>query len=136
MTVLEEEQMIENVELTLGILRHFADENDYPTKLTINSLYEQFSDKEEKEIVYSVYCATETGLLDGTVSFAEPLSGPQTCCVGSLRGLSPAGGEYVRAAENHFGAAMERIRQAGEQVTTSALLQVTKTLVTKSLGFD
>ena len=93
MIVLEiEEPMIENVELTLKILKQFADEQEYPTRLTVESLYQQFPDEDQGEIDYSVICAIRTGLLDGNVSFTRNLSGPQIYRFGRLTGLSPQGG--------------------------------------------
>ena len=121
--------MIENPELTLKILRHFArDDVPFPSNLADEDLYQVFPKEKPENIKYSLYCAIKTGLLKGSVIDTSTFDGDDYM-ISRIFGLSPKGGDYVRNAERHFEKALDLIRKKGEAVTTSLLVQVVNQLV-------
>lgn len=123
--------MLEDTELTLEILRHFAkDEVPFPADLTESDIYDLFPDKDRGQVAYSLLCAKQAGLLMCSVSKSEPLSGPVRYAFVSIEGLTQQGGEYVRFAEDQtrVNGLIKSIKQKGWSVTTSLLIEALKSL--------
>ena len=92
--------MIEDPKLTLKILQYFArDEIGFPSHKTFTDLAKEFPEETEEKILYHVFCAKRNGLLIANV-IENPVLSPKGrgYTVFSMDGLTPEGGNYVRAA--------------------------------------
>lgn len=126
--------MIENPELTLNLLRHFArDDVPYPSNLEPADLYAAFPDQNPADIDYSVICAIQSGLLDGDILDASTFDG-RNIFISHMDGLSQAGGEYVRHAASQYERAINEIQKTGIEVSTDILSAYVKKLVFGALG--
>lgn len=127
--------MIENVDLTLKILEHFArDDVGYPANLTVEHLKKEFPDEGWDRITYHVRCAEECGLLEAQINEKHTFDGA-IVNVGYISGLTASGGEYVRNARSKFrDEAKNEIIKSGLEVTTSLLAQVMGGLIARALG--
>ena len=118
--------MIEDPKLTLKILQYFArDEIDFPSNKTYDDLAKEFpEEKQQRGITYHVFCAERNGLLIAKV-IEDSVMGPngRGYVVISMDGLTPEGGNYVRAAESQgvWDMARERIAKAGFQISTELM---------------
>ena len=126
-------RMIEDPELSMRILRFFADDDiPYPSNLDFADLAVAFEDVGQPRLAYHVKCCMDAGLLDGDchtvmTSHAEIL-------VGWMHGLSVSGGNYVRYADSRlWKRALDRFRDSGVPVTTQALAAVLPQMVLEAL---
>ena len=131
--------MIEDPKLTLKILQYFArDEIGFPSNKTSADLAKEFpEEKQEGSITYHVVCAQMTGLLMAKVirvSGTGP-DGPGYVVI-SMDGLTPTGGNYVRAAESKgvWDTARERIAKAGFSITTELMKAGMKLYINEIIG--
>ena len=128
------EPMIENPELTLKILRFFAQPDvPFPANFFAQDVFDKFPDEAQDEITYHVRCAKRAGLLEADMAEQTGISG-MMLQIGCVYGLTHEGGEYVRCAANHLEAAVKKLKEAGEEVTTGALVTVVKALMLASIG--
>ncbi len=128
--------MIENTELTLNILRHFArDDVPYPSNLCPSDLYAAFPNHDQANIDYSVICSIQAGLLDGGTLDASTLEG-RSIIISYMDGLSQEGGEYVRNAASQYEKAVNEIQKTGIKVSTEILVACVKKLAFEALGID
>ena len=126
--------VIENTELTLNILRHFArDDVPYPSNPTPRDLHAVFRDQKPADIDYSVICAIEAELLDGEIRPVSLLAAREIM-IPYMDGLSQKGGEYVRHSASHYERAVSKIRENGIEVSTDILSACVKQLVLKTLN--
>ena len=126
--------VIENTELTLKILRHFArDGVPYPSNLNPRDLHAVFRDQKPADIDYSVICAIEVGLLNGKIQDVSTMAGREIM-ISFMDGLSQRGGEYVRHSASHYERAIGKIREAGIEVTTEILSACVKQMGLKTLN--
>ena len=128
-SLIVEEPMIENPELTLKILRHIArDDVAFPANLTLEDIQAQFPGEDGDAIAYSVVCAFDAGFLMGG-EYRRIRTGMQAHYrIANIDGLSRAGGEYVRAAATHYQEAVAAVRKMGWDVTTDAVSRMLRTL--------
>ena len=131
--------MIEDPKLTLEILQYFArDEIGFPSNKSFADLAKEFPEETEGKIFYHVFCAEMNGLLVAKV-IEDSVMGPKgrDYLVPYMDGLTPEGGNYVRAAESKgaWDMARERIAKAGFSITTELMKAGMKHYIGESLGF-
>ena len=128
--------MIEDPDLSLRILQHFADDSvPYPSNFDFRTdLVPAFNDVAPETLAYHVHCCIRGGLLDGDTSIAAGF-GNAEIVVGWMHGLTVAGGNYVRQAEalGFWQRALDRLSAAGVRPTTTALAQVLARLTSEAL---
>lgn len=128
--------MIENTELTLNILRHFArDDVPYPSNLQTSDLHAAFPEQGQADIDYSVICSIQSGLLDGGTLDESTLDGREII-ISHMDGLSQKGGEYVRNAASQYEKAVNEIQKTGIKVSTEILVAFVKKLAFEALVID
>ena len=131
--------MIEDPKLTLKILQYFArDEVDFPSNKTFADLAKEFPEEKQKgRTIYHVVCAEMTGLLIAKY-VDDSVMGPKGrgYLVAYMDGLTPEGGDYVRAAESKgvWDTARERIAKAGSPITTELMKAVMKHCISELVG--
>ena len=129
--------MIEDPELTLEILRYFAQGDiGFPANKSDYDVHEAFQDKSFDEIQYHLYCALEAGLLHG--------KDPNECRIvaargvgysfGNIDGLTPLGGEYVRNAKSFWLKAKIEIAKRKLPLTTTILNEMMRAMVQRLLS--
>ena len=130
--------MIEDPKLTLKILQYFArDEIDFPSNKTFADLAKEFPEETEGKIFYHVVCAEMTGLLIAKL-VDDSVMGPKGrgYLVSYMDGLTPEGGNYVRAAESNgvWDMAGGRIAKAGCSITTELMKAGMKLYINEIIG--
>ena len=128
--------MIEDPNLTLEILKYFTrDEISWPANVDDRELINHFSDISSDKVKYHLYCAIESGLLEGQFTRNAMLAGA-FYTFGNLDGLTPEGGEYVRMASSssRWELIKNRITEAGLELTTRTAIQVTKNMIEGKLN--
>ena len=126
--------MIENTDLTLRILQHFAREDvPFPAQLQIHNLKTTFPNDNGNSIEYSVICAFQSGLLSGHEPKAIHSHSGTTYIFGWIDGLTASGGEYVRNAATHYGKAVELIKGMGLEITTSSIKDALKAIIAAAI---
>lgn len=126
--------MIEDPQITVRILKHFADNLEFPAHARVESLLKDIHPKiDEKTLKYHLYVCIENELLVGKYRIVTAFEGSDIS-IGVLEGLTPKGGDYVRDSDSHL---WERARQSlidqGIAVTTSRLVELIARLVQTSI---
>ena len=128
--------MIEDPKLTLEILKYFArDEISWPANVDDRELTNHFSDISSDKVEYHLYCAIESGLLEGEFKRDAMLDGA-FYTFGNLDGLTPEGGEYVQMASSssRWELIKNRVTEAGLKLTTRTAIQVTKNMIEEKIN--
>ena len=112
--------MIEDPKLTLKILKYFAsDEISWPANVDDRDLKNHFTDIPSDKVEYHLFCAIESGLLEGAFNRNATFDGA-FYTFGRFDGLTVVGGEYVRNASsgNKWELVKEKLSTAGLEFTT------------------
>ena len=127
--------MIENTDLTLRILQHFAMEDvPFPANLSIEDLKNAFPNDNANSIEYSVICAFQSGLLSGHEPKAVHTFDGTMYTFGWFDGLTASGGEYVRNAATHYDKAVNAIKDVGLEITTSTIKDALKVMIAAAIA--
>lgn len=130
--------MIEDVELTLKILEHFAQDSvGFPANVTYEDLCGLFPDESHEKISYHLLCAAENDLLK--VAYQETNNAWGYTCkfTSGIAGLTAKGGEYVHHARSHFwDKALKSLREQKVEVTTAVLVKYIPAIIGQALGID
>ena len=130
--------MIEDPKLTLKILKYFAsDDISWPANVDDRDLKNHFSHIPSDKVEYHLYCAIESGLLEGKFS-RNAMSAGAFYTFGRLDGLTVVGGEYVQNASSgsKWELVKKKLSKAGLEFTTRnvmlAMQNVIEELINKS----
>lgn len=115
--------MIEDPDLTLKILKHFArDDVGYPAHVSPNDLVKEFPGESRSRINYHVMCAIDCEFLRGKYDRVAAARGV-AYTFGFIDGLTKAGGDYVRNSETRlWDEAKKTIIEKGLAITTTHLI--------------
>ena len=112
--------MIEDPKLTLKILKYFAsDDISWPANVDDRDLINYFTNIPSDKVEYHLYCAIESGLLEGEFRRNATFDGA-FYTFGRLDGLTVVGGDYVRNASsgNKWELVKKKLSTAGLELTT------------------
>ncbi len=131
--------MLENVDLSYQILQHLGkDETPFPANLKIEDIVELFPEYKEQEVLYSLYCCSDAGLLfsDEIKCFPNQMKrGSKLPFVGGLiYGLSAKGCELYRNCKNYYSEAVEFLEEddPNEPITLSSIHYMAEILIKKA----
>ena len=90
-------RMIEDATFVRDLLIVFADEPDWPSKLTVGDLQRLFPERSGAETVFHLKCCQEAGLLDAAITRVATMK-RVSYNVGHIDGLTHKGSEFVLGA--------------------------------------
>ena len=123
--------MIENPEITLKILKAFAqDDVPWPAKFTIEDITNWIDNCDRATIEYHLICAIDSGMLHGDYTKSTTFSG-NIYTFGYFDGLTVEGGEYIRNFENSniWNLAKDKLISEGITITTRNMLSAISVVV-------
>ena len=92
-------QMIEDVKFSRDLLILFAEEKEWPSKISVSRIRENFPNRSSSEIVFHLNCCCQAGLLDAAIRRNATFQGV-AYTVGHIDGLTHKGSEFVMNAKN------------------------------------
>ena len=128
--------MRENPDTSLKMLRLLANEEHYPSRLTLQDFTSQLQITEDESLLH-IKCCVGNGLMDAKITNAPTLDDPTRLLISPILGLTSKGQEFVRQADGIDGKwwkkAKEHCAQAGVEATTLSLSQAMTGLINMAI---